>query len=88
LCLVIENFKNVIGVQNIIGVIDKIPILLFEKINKKITASIANFYNRKNFLQGVCNCDNLFWNVFASQLSGVANGRSFKLSSLYKEIKY
>jgi hypothetical protein len=79
-------------VQNIIGVIIGIPILLFENPNRRITASIADFYNCKNFynivLQGVCDCHKLIWNVFASQLSGVANGGSFKLSSLYRELKF
>jgi hypothetical protein len=79
-------------VQNIVDVIDGISILLFEKPNRKITTSIADFYNCKKFhnivLQGVCDCDKCFWNVFASQLSGVANGGSIKLSSLYRELKF
>ncbi len=92
LCSIINFFKDVIGVQNIIGVIIGIPILLFENSNRRITASIADFYNCKNFhnivLQGVCDCDKLIWNVFASQLSGVANGGSFKLSSLYRNSSF
>jgi len=37
-------------VQNIVDVIDGISILLFEKPNRKITTSIADFYNCKNFI--------------------------------------
>jgi hypothetical protein len=36
----------------------------------------------------VCDYDKFFWNVFASQLSGVGNGGSFKLSILYREFKF
>ncbi len=65
---------------------------MFEKPNRRIITSIAYFYICKSFhnivLKGVCDCDKFFWNVFASQFSGVANGVAFKLSSLYREFKF
>lgn len=77
---------------NIVSVIDGTHIPLFEKPNTKVIAFAIDFYNHKKFhnivLQGVCDCDKNFWNVSTSQHGGVVNGGSFKLNSLYMELKF
>ncbi len=64
---------------------------MFEKPNRRVTASTTNFYNRQKIhsivLHEVCDCDKCFWNVFASQPKGVVDGGSFKLSSLSRELR-
>jgi rRNA maturation protein Rpf1 len=63
-CLIIERFKDFTRLQNIASVIERTHILLFEKPNRKVTTSIANFYNYKKFhnivLHGICDYDKNF----------------------------
>jgi hypothetical protein len=58
---IIERFREIIGLQQICGLIDCMHIHLSVKPNKQITSSIIDFYNRKCFhsivLQVVCDCD-------------------------------
>ncbi len=58
---IIERFHDIIGLQQICGMIDGMHIPLSAKPNKQITSSTANFYNNKCFhnivLQVVCDCD-------------------------------
>jgi hypothetical protein len=84
---IIEQFHDIIGLQQICGVIDGMHILLCVKPNKQITSSTTIFYNRKCFhsimFQVVCDCDMFFWNACVGQPEGVANGGQFKMLSLY-----
>jgi hypothetical protein len=84
---IIEQFHDIIGMQQICGVIDGTHIPLNVKPNKRITSFTTYFYNRKCFhsimFQVVCDCDMFFWNACIRQLGGMANGGQFKMSSLY-----
>jgi hypothetical protein len=58
---IIEQLHDIIGLQQICGLIDGMHILLSAKPNKQITFSTIDFYNRKCFhsivLRVVCDCD-------------------------------
>jgi len=88
---IIELFRDIIGLQQICGLIDGMHILLSVKPNKQMTSSTINYYDRKCFpnivLQVVCDCDIFFWNACTSQPSGMANGGQCKTSSLYRSLR-
>jgi hypothetical protein len=60
------------------SVIDGTHILLFEKPYLKVMLHSIGFCNYKKFhnmvLQGECDCNYYFWNVYTSQFGGVVDG--------------
>jgi uncharacterized protein (DUF1501 family) len=51
------------------------------------TLATDDFFNRKKIcliiLQGVCDANNIFWNVCGNQFRGLHDGDQFKMSNLY-----
>ncbi len=87
---IIEQFHDIIGLQQICGVINGTHIPLSVKPNKQITSSTTYFYDRNHFhsimFQVACDYD-IFWIACASQLGGIANGGQFKMSNLYRSFR-
>ena len=58
--------------------------------SRRFTFIPSNFYIRRKFhgivLQGVCNADRIFGNVYACQLGGVHDAGSFVVSLLHTQI--
>jgi len=84
---IIEQFHDIIGLQQICGVIDGTHIPLNVKPNKQITSFTTYFYNRNHFhnimFQVACDYDMFFWITCVGQPGGMANGGRFKMSNLY-----
>lgn len=87
-----EKFRDITGMQNMVGCIDGCHIPLYEKPDRRKTPAAADFWNRKSFhsllLQAVCDCDRIFWDVYCGQPGGCADGGAFKLSSLYRSLRH
>ena len=81
---IIESFRNITGLPNIVGAIDGTHIPLSTRPNRRYTPMPSHFFNRKKFhsivLQGVCDTKKMFWNVCAGQLGGVHNAGQFDVS--------
>jgi hypothetical protein len=88
---ILEQFHDIIGLQQICGVIDGTHIPLSVKPNKQITSSTTYFYNRNRFhsimFQVACDYDMFFWITCTSQPTRMANGGQFKMSSLYRSFR-
>jgi hypothetical protein len=76
-------------VPNVVNAIDVTHIHLADLLNHKMTLAMGDFLNRKKIrlivLQGVCDANNIFWNVCVNQIGGegVHDGGRFKMSNLY-----
>lgn len=73
---------------NVVNAIDVTHIHLAHLLNHKMTLAMGDFLNRKKnrliVLQGVCDANNIFWNVCVNQFGGgVHDGGQFKMSNLY-----
>ena len=89
---IINDFEKLTNLLNICGAIDGTYILLVERPSKRIILAESDFYYRKKFhsiiLQGFCNSKKIFWNVCVGQPCGMHDGEQFKLSSLYRQLRY
>ena len=58
-----EKFRDITGMENMVGCIDGCHFPLFEKPNRRKTSSAVDFWNHKSFhsllLQVVCDCDRI-----------------------------
>ena len=88
---IINDFEELISLPNIYGAINGIHISLVGRPSKRIALAESDFYKRKKFhsivLQGVCDSKKIFWNICARQPDGVHDGRQFKLSDLYQQLR-
>jgi len=61
-------------VLNVVNAIDGTHIHLANCLNHKMTLATSDFSNRKKIrlivLQGVCDANNIFWNVCVNQFGG------------------
>ena len=87
---IIESFWDIIGFSNIAGAIDGTHISLSMRPSKQYTPMPSDFFNRKKFhsivLQGVCDSNEIFWNVCAGQPRGVHDASQFVVSSLAAQL--
>ncbi len=84
---IISSFKVLTWLPNVVNAIDGTHIHLTNHLNYKMTSTIGDFFNRKKIhlvvLQGVCDANNIFWNVCVNQFGGMHDATQFKMSNLY-----
>ena len=83
---IIEKFRAITRLLNIVGTIDDIHIPLSARPSRRYTPMPQDFYNRKYFhsivLQAVCDINKMFWNICVGHPGGVHNARHFAVSFL------
>ena len=87
---IIESFRDITGLSNIVGAIDGTHIPLTLRPSKRYTPMPQDFFNHKRFhsiiLQGVCDTNRMLWNVCASQLGSVHDAGQFAVSSVATQL--